>query len=358
MRTKKSSTPLRRADRSELAKVTWLDLEQVGPGRVLHMMPVFENGQWTSWLELDDGRMFAMNPLDVRGLYLSREPAHAHDLYVDFLDLLWQRASFPHVADLAASIGDDVENLATSVAKIDFFASHADSLGHGAGGFVTTEIEYLLVLSRSILDLLHDVAHGFWATVQLTDEGEQRKKLGAPLPEGLAKTCLHGDVVRTAAELTSKHALPSSIATAYEAIGTFLLRVRGLRDAVVHRGRSTGTIFNTPRGFAIERQGTLARIAPELWTEAHEYNEVLVSLRPLVASIALSTLEACSILVRAFASTIRFMPPVAPRHRVHLRSDHGKALHDASAVLRGGDCWWHPGPPDDPATPARIKELA
>ncbi len=328
--------------RADLEKLPWLDLTQVGRDRVLHMMPIFEDGAWADWIPLDDGRLIQIRPLDVRGLYLSAAPAHPVDLQFEFLETIWQRVSYPGVAKAAAAIGDDVQNLATSLAKVDFFARHAAELGHGVAAFAVTEIEYMLVVARSLLDHLHEVTRELWGTIELVDPQQQRVKASRELPKKISKTCLTPTGRRSAADLAAVHAFPPAVAGAYAEVGGFLEGIRRLRDGIVHRGRSPGPIFLTPRGFGIGRHGALSKAAPEIWREHHVYNDNVVSLRPLLAHIADGSLRACSSVTSAFSSCIRLPGPLAPRHRVFLRADHAHTLHEARAVLAGGDAWWPP----------------
>ena len=101
-----------------------------------------------------------------------------------------------------------------------------------------------------------------------------------------------------------------------------------------------GPIFLTPRGFGIDPVGPLARAVPEIWTADHSFNENVVSLRPLVSHVAVGALAAGSSVTRAFTACIRLPPPLAPAHRLFMRTEHAQALHDAEAVLRGGEAWW------------------
>lgn len=325
--------------RTELAKLRWLDLAHVGD-RIIHMMPVFGDGTWTDSIPAADGRLVEIRPHDVRGLYLSTAPAFPSDLQFEFLETIWQRVSYPLVARHATAIADDVENLATALTKLAFFARHAVELGHGVGSFVRTEVEYILVVARSLLDHLHEVTTAIWNTVELVDPEQQRQKASRKLPKRMSKTCLTESGARSAAELSEAHAFSLPIATAYAGVGTYLQRVRRLRDGVVHRGRTPGPIFLTSQGFGIDPAGPLAQTVPEIWTAGHSFSENVVSLRPLVSYVAVGALAACSSVTRALTSCIRLPPPLAPAHRVFMRTDHAQALHDAEAVLGGGEAWW------------------
>ncbi len=326
--------------RAQLQQIPWLDLENIGD-RAVDLMPVFDGARWTMWLHATDGRMLEIHPVDVgSGTYLANAPAEPTDLSFMFLELVWQHLSWPSVARSTSAIMDDIENLAGSLAKIDFFWEHRAKVPRGLDAFVRSETEYLLIVARSLLDHLHEVIVGVWGGIRLVDEERQRKKKQCPLPPKLSKTCLADNKVRSAEDLQVKYALAPLVAHAYQEVGEFVATVRRLRDGVVHQGKTTGPIYVVPRGFGVGRKEALARALPTVWKPEHAHNEHVLSLRPLLAHIALQALYSCNTLASAMLKSFAMPPALAPAHRVFYRMPHADALLRAQGVLGGVGGWW------------------
>lgn len=74
-------------------------------------------------------------------------------------------------------ISEDINNLCVSVEKIDLFhdiwLKDAERINWR---FVTTEIEYIFKVCRSIFDLLQEVVYRIWERFQYADQTLQKKK--------------------------------------------------------------------------------------------------------------------------------------------------------------------------------------
>lgn len=326
--------------RVQLAQVPYLDATQIG-GRVVHLMPLYDGESWHMWRPIDDGSMIKLTPRDLGvGNYVAKAAAKSTDLHSSFIETVWQHLSYPEITKATTAISDDMRNLATALAKIDFFWSGRDALGLGAAEFVRTEIEYVLVVSRSLLDHLHEVLVGVWNNVRLLDEADQRRKKSRALPKKLSGVCFDkNENVKSADALTQAFALPPTIAEFYARTAVHLQHLRRLRDAVVHHGSSPGPIYLTERGFGVARDGRLAKFVDD-WTDVHKFNENIVSLRPILAHLAVRSLLACDEAATSITSCIAVGPPMAPGYRVFTRVEHGEALLRSEAVLHGADPWW------------------
>lgn len=331
-----------------LAKLTFLN-PQALQGRALVLMPVWLNEKWNLWLPTPTGDLIEMHPVEVASShYLATAPVAQTDLHIPFIDFMWQRASWRETLRPVSAIADDISNLATSFQKIDAFWKHRALLGSdvGVGEFVRTDLEYVLVVARSVLDHLHEVLRFLWANVALSNPEAQKKKRG--LPDKLSKTALSGEGARSANQLRETYGLPPALAAFYEGLAPFLQDVRRMRDGIVHKGRSGGPIYVSDKGFAISPTEPLYHAVEHIWQDAHRLNENVVSLRPLLAHIALNVVYACNAAVAACSASVEFPAELAPGYRVFVRTEHGAALVRAQEVLRGASPWWS----EDPATGA------
>ncbi len=136
---------------TELAKVPYLK-GPLGDGRRVPLMAFWDGNKWAVWIPTASGELISAQPLGMaEGSYFAREAERKHDLYVPFVDFLVQRAYWPSVVHWVGALEDDLRNLATSLAKIDFFFLHRAELGNiNAGLFVATEIEYIAGVCRSM----------------------------------------------------------------------------------------------------------------------------------------------------------------------------------------------------------------
>lgn len=237
--------------RSALAIVPYLDLSRLGD-RVVNLMLLWDGTEWHAWFPVHDNLQH-MKPADVVLLsdYVARTAADENDVWIPFVEFMWQRASWPETRPAVSGISADFHNFATSAAKLEFYFKAHEGIGGGISHFVATEMEYLFTTSRSVLDLLHEAVSSIWRTrIKLIDPDAEKHK--RQLPKRLSRLLLRDDEsVRSAEEICEKYRLPASLASAYVNMAPFFQKVRGFRDGVVHGGKNPSTIFVTERGFCI-----------------------------------------------------------------------------------------------------------
>lgn len=323
---------------AELSKIPYLDATAVDQ-RVLLLMPFWDGEIWRHWIGVDGGALIEMKPIDtVRSNYVATTAARDTDLFFPFADFMWQRANWPETSRLILSILDDFHMLGTSAAKLRHFFETREQVDKSLlGAFVQTELEYMLTVSRSVFDLLQEAVAGFWnKRVLLLDNAAQKAR--RPLPDTFSKVVLESNRLRTADEIASRFGLPDVIAAQYATYGETFLHLRTWRDRIVHGGSSVDMIFVTDKGFCVSP--THSAFSDFEWTDAHRYNDAIVSLLPWVANIVGRTVGACTDLITAYASVIQFPPEVAPGYRVFVRDPAGIELAALGRVFDGERVWW------------------
>jgi hypothetical protein len=312
--------------------------------RAVPLLPLWKDGRWTYWLPVERGQYIETHPLDAAAsVYLAKSAARNDDVAFAFSNFIWQHASWPAAAEAAKSLEGRLDNLCTSIAKIDFFWRHrANQSAIEVSECVATELEYLSVVTRSILDDLQKVIADVWER-KLRPRGHknQRSKKGLS-PSSMADVCLQGEEpkkTRTAGEMVERFGLPRPLAAFYAESAPFLDEVRRLRNSVVHASNTTGPISIVEKGFVTDRRDRLCRTFPRVWSPEHAYNDNTYSLRPLLGYLADRTLRTCSDACAALAACVSFPPAVAPGYGVFIRTPHGAALMNARAAL-SGDPWW------------------
>jgi hypothetical protein len=329
---------------SELAKIPYLG--ENGARGPIPLLPFWDGASWHLWLPQNDGTLFEMKPIDARRVeYIAKTPAAPTDFSMLFVDFMCQHANWPGVHPHYRAVLNDLHNLGTCVAKIDYFWSARDAIGHPATDFVLTELNYLLIVSRTLFDHLHEALSTIWHDhVLLVDAELQTRKKQRKLPKSFAAIVLEGKkVIRSAAQIADRFLLPPKLSEAYAEAGSFFSAVRDARDRIAHGLGQREIVYATPRGWCISpSDGFFAHF--DIWNDSHRYNKSVVSLRPLIAHLVFRTAEISGMLVHAFAQDIRFPAPPAPGYQIFLRGYNEQHLLPLENIASGENIWWVDAP--------------
>jgi hypothetical protein len=305
-------------------------------------MPLWDGKNWHMWIPTPSGFMEGMVVETVEGDYVGIGAARQNDLYIPFIELMWQRASWPDVCPFITAIADDFHNMGTSLAKLRLFFDSSGILAPvSAARFASTELEYLVMLSRTVFDSLQEIVRTIWKTVKLNDPVlEERHRRTAKLPKSFADVVLRDNKPQSAAEIEDRFVLPAPLAQQYASIAPFFLELRNARDRIVHGGTSVGFVFKTDRGFCVNPKD-----APfssfNGWRPEHYYNDNIASILPWVGHIVIGTVDACNALMNTFASGIQLPPENAPNYHIYVRGPHTDAIVEALRIYKGEAApWW------------------
>jgi hypothetical protein len=327
--------------KEELRQIPHLNVEALGD-RTVNLMSLWDGEQWHSWVPVGE-KIIKLQIVDVtEGDYLAKIPAHESDLFIPFVDLMWQRASWPEIVPLITAICDDFRNMGTAIAKLKHVFTTSHLLPRGAARtFASTELEYLVILARTIFDLLQEMIAKIWdKRVRLMNPIAESIRKKRKLPSRFSTLCLKDEkrTVRTAEEIEERFGLPRKMAEQYEAGGSFFLELRRIRDGVVHSGNNFNPIFDTERGFCVNPKTPPFNTFN--WQSQHRYNENLVSLPPWLSNMVLRTIGTCTGLMAAFASLIPLPEELTPGNRVFVRGPNNNALIEVLDVQNGKLPWW------------------
>lgn len=327
-----------------LTDLSHIDSSQLD-GRMVFLVPLWDGEKWKAWVPIDDGRLLMMSPLGlVRSKYLAKTVERDEDIHIPFLEFMWQHMSWPDVGKVVSSLSQDIHLLATSAAKLEHFHQARDIIGKDLiATFVNSEIEHMLVVSRSVFDLLQEALAHFWnRRVRLIDPVMERNRKQRPMQLTFSKMVLDKENLRTAEQIVDRYSVPASMAEMYAKHAPFFKSIRGARDQIVHFGATPDSVYATDRGFCVDPKAPYFR--DFAWNEEHYYNGNIVTLVPWVARLVGETLEACSDIVFSLCGQIQFPPPMAPEHHLFLRDPAGPALLRLVEATRGPNHWWHDAP--------------
>jgi len=255
-----------------LRKVPYLKVDTLG-GRTVKLMPFWDGERWHLWVPQPEGLIEGQIIDTVEGDYVGASPARPSDLLIPFVELMWQRASWPEVCPLISAISDDFHNMGTSVAKLrHFFDSRLTLPPAVPRRFACTELEYLVILARTVFDLLQETVALIWNNrVRLTDAKLEMRRKQRSLPEKFSRVVLQDKhMLRSAAEIEQQFGIPFPLAEEYSRQGPFFSELRDTRDRIVHSGHQVGVIFDTERGFCVSpKSRPFSNYSG--WREEHRY---------------------------------------------------------------------------------------
>lgn len=326
--------------RGQLQQLPHLNVQAIGD-RTMNLMSMWDGEKWNSWVPVGE-KLVKMQMVGlVEGDYLAKAAELPSDLFIPFVDLMWQRASWPEIVPLINGIEEDFRNMGTSISKLKHIFRTQDLLpANSARAFAATELEYLIILCRTVFDLLQEMMSHIWHTrVRLHDPLLERRRKAGKLPDRFSRLCLREKVgVRSAEEIQQTFGLPKEMAETYALSAPFFLELRNLRNAIVHGGTGVDCVFDTDKGFCIHKDSHLLKAVPCKFS--HEFNENLVSILPWLSTVILNTIGTCTSLINAFASLIPLPPEIAPGYRVFVRGPNNSALLEVLEINNGGSPWW------------------
>ena len=253
-----------------------------------------------------------------------------------FLDFIAQRANISGLKWFIIGIQDDFLNLGASVAKIDFLFSKKDdpTIKFGISRMVSTEVEYIFSLCRSIFDLLAEIISVLWENIKLIDDSIKKK----PLKKSFNDMVFFGGNPETEEHLISRFGLPQPMASFYIRNARFFELLRSFRDKIVHGGTTMPKIFSTEKGFAVS-ENTLPFSEFNVWTDEHKQLNGLCSLRPVIGHVIKETIATCEDFSQTMEKVIKCNEPIAPELHLLLRGYHNSHLIMAVRAATTSS-WW------------------
>ncbi len=301
-------------------------------GRSLILLPFFDNirNEWFQYLYTREGKFIQMPFEDlVEGLYLARSPSDTCSDYFYFLGtFIFQHLSFNKVAKRYLQLEKTVHYFA---ACLENYHRISLSPSYRVGSLlIEAELGYLLILVRRFYDLLQKVMKEAGALVK--DIHNISRSLLHGLPDSFAEIVEYRDRTRTREEMTSRWNLPKQIADFYVAESKQFLLVRSIRVDLEHRGKSIGTIFDHPDGYAVS-------ISPLPWCDLPIWNTSakrpnnLGSVRAIMAYLINDALDLGSRFAKAFWGCIGTPRAIADDMKCYLRNPFSHHLVMLPAML-------------------------
>lgn len=311
----------------------YLNLEAL-EGRTIPVFMFHDGNRWLTWASLENGLLQPLRIHDcIETIYLAQNPVGINDVYFGFVNFIYKHLDLNLTRSFVSAITSDVLNLGASLKKLDLLRSFENF--EGKSRLVTTELEYLLLLCRSMFDLLQEISLRIWDTVRLIDTSVKKQKL----PNSFRAVVSQNNQIRSSQDIQQRYGLPPSLAEWYSQCAPFFCKLRDLRDAIVHQPIREPLIFISDRGFYIGIDSSPVPFREMLqWPEHALENGRIGSLNYFIAYFVYETLAACENFVSAVTKEIRFAPDFAPDFAFYMRSPSLPSLLGIEKIL-DADPW-------------------
>lgn len=320
--------------RAELNKIPHLRSE-VLRGRSLPTLAFYTPVDgWQLWID-SGGVLERLLGEPAEADYFGTVPEAEADICLYFVDFIGRRVLAPDTLHLYAALRHDVHNLGASLAKIDYFVEqHRLQASLDLPRFATTELEYLLVVCRSMFDLFQKFFSKLWGSVRMLPA----RTPTVSLPSTFSAFVLQAEQPRSVENFQEKYGLPPPICSAFRQAAEFFQAIRGSRDRIVHHGHWLPIVFATERGLAM-----YANTEPfsdfRVWQPSTFLPNDLASLRPVLAFLVWRTFLSFDEILTAFERSIQLQPDPVPGFSLFMRGYHTGTLKRYSSVSPD-DPWW------------------
>ncbi|MBW1728499.1 MAG: hypothetical protein JRI96_17205 [Deltaproteobacteria bacterium] len=323
-------------DTLPLEEIKKLPYVEVFPrdGRAIFLRSFYdhENEDWILHLEAEPGKLARVAGGEtIVGSYFAARPANPEkDLEFPLGTFIAQHLSFPDVASSLEALESDFHNCSAILEKYLLISRRPKEMREGASQLAPAELEYLVIINRSLYDLLQKLSKR--ATALVRSSFEPHDKIMEDLPDSFARVVLDGSCRRSEQKLTHRYRLPAPLAQFYLMEAEHFQKLRDLRVAIEHHGRSLGPIFDLDEGMAVA-------VDEEPWSNLSIWGTQLIrgnrlgSLRAVFVYLILEALEMTTRYAKAYASCVAIPPAIGPGYRLYLRDYYSHHLVSLRATL-------------------------
>lgn len=298
--------------RFDLSQIPFIDRSAFHPDRVMPTLQFYVNETWRTWLPVGDTLQRIQAEPRV-ACYWGDRPAQATDQNWRLLDVLAQCVLTARTTPQFFGLWNDYLNLAASMAKLGlFYETHRNNID--VRRFVQTEIEYIVVVCRSIFDLLQEIVVGLFSQISV-GEGRRARRLRSSFDQMVSRA----EEPRSAQEIAASTNLPLAIAEWYVMQEPFFTRLRRIRNRLAHGGNNAvDFLFCTDRGFGLTRTDDNWNGFFN-WPTDSEIGNRVVPLRPMLASVIQNTINACESFASVMQANVGLPAPLIPGLRFYSR---------------------------------------
>ncbi|WP_321992538.1 hypothetical protein [Marispirochaeta aestuarii] len=257
------------------------------------------------------------------------------DIYLNLLDFIYKRSSYPYIVKLLDSLKYDVHKLFTINAKIDILYKYNQDK-ECMSDLIQSEIEYLFIVCKSIYDSLQNMITKFWdRNVIVIRKGYIKKKL----PDTYSKIIYKNKELSSLNEIIERYSLPEPLANYYYESGRLFDSIKTVRDDIVHHGKGIDYIFSYEKGFAVTEESTIYKNFDVLKKNSQNQNN-LISIRPMIKYLITEMLSLLDNYTKSINSVLKFPMETITDYKIYLRIPQIKYYNRMVKELEKTE-WWH-----------------
>jgi len=326
---------MNKIEHSNLTKLPYISLLTSDKicNRIIPIFPIWENQEWKTPI-LFGNKIDMITAVPAKSDYIAKEIENSNtDIYLPFFNFFYKFITFPDLMHYFDCLSNDIHNLFKSIAKVDMFFKLGNKDSE-IGDFIATEIEYIVILCKSLFDLLQIIISHIWKNVKLV-KGENKKNL----PETFRKMIYKDKQILSKQEIIEKYNIPEVLANYYSNIAPFYEKLKIFRDKIVHQGKISETIFVLEIGFAILNSSFLYSDYKELLIKEFAYNDRLYSIRPILYHWITNTINSCNLFSETISKIIKFSESLIKDYNIYTRSYYIKNYLKMKEELKNNP-WW------------------
>jgi len=295
--------------------------------RTIPLFSLYENNEWKKYIRSNNDfiRLKIVDIVD--GFYFSKQPVLKNDLKLIFFNVMLKKANFKEKSKFIIYILDDIQNLSASIEKINLFYTMRDKINSVIlSKYISTELEYIFKVSRSIYDLLQELITVIWNKFEYIDKIQEKKQFCKNCKSSFNSVIELNNKLSSIDELVNRHKIPYQLAEFYHNHGKFFSWLRAYRDKISHSGQSFN-IFVDDKGFSLSIENNHFTNL-HFWDEKNVLNNNLGSVNSLVAYIVLNTVMGLEEFAKTIDAIMILPDDIAPEHNIYLRSKFNKTLKE------------------------------
>lgn len=316
----------------ELSKLAHLKInEEDYLDRFIPMFALYDT-KWNQFFNTENG-LININSVDVvDGLYFAKEAVEKDDLKLIFFNLMYKKANFKDKSEFIYYILDDIQNLSASVEKINYFYTmHNQIDSYVLSKYVSTELEYIFKVSRSVFDLLQELINVIWNKFQYIDSNIYKKVFNKKSRTSFTSVIENNKKLLSINELMLKHTIPEELAKFYYYNGEFFYWLKSYRDKISHSGKSFD-IFIGEEGFSLSiKKNHFSDL--HVWNDKNTLKNDLGSVKTLVSYVVLNTINALDEYAKTINSIVKLPNDIAPDYNLYLRSKFNTTLKELHTYI-------------------------
>jgi hypothetical protein len=284
-----------------------------------------DSGDWILFLEMERGKLGQIAGGEpIIGSYFSRVcEAPNRDFEFPLGTFITQHLSLRGLIGPLMSMEEDIHHFAAILEKYHLISMRPKEMREGAAFLITTELEYLITVIRSLYDLLQKIIKHSAKLVHSLDL--PRRRLIADLPDSFARVTLSGSEIRSEQDLTDMYGLPQPLAAFYVAEAPTFKLLRDLRIAIEHHGESPRVFFDHDEGIAV-------LVDDKPWSEFPIWDDELLRpnrlgpIRAVFCHLISMAIEMTTRYGQTYASCIAVPLAIGPDIKLFLRNPFGHHL--------------------------------